>query len=175
MFAFIGTSEAADDIHKSHPKPHRLHVCLGLEAKNPGIILPDADLKVAVNECVLGTCSYNGQRCTALKILLVHESIAEAFLKKFCEAVDNLKMGLPWEEGVKITPLPEENKPGYLGGESCLELLQCHFFFFGQCFLFLIYIFIYSIFFSFFFFFCRAYQGCHCQRRDYCKCKRWKS
>ena len=114
VFAFIGTSKAADDLQKKHPKPHRLRICLGLEAKNPAIIMPDADISVAVNECVSGTLSYNGQRCTALKILLVHKSIAEKFIEKFVEAVDNLNMGVPWKEGTKITPLPEEGKPGYL-------------------------------------------------------------
>jgi glyceraldehyde-3-phosphate dehydrogenase (NADP+) len=33
---FIGTSQAADALKKSHPKPHRLRSVLGLEAKNPG-------------------------------------------------------------------------------------------------------------------------------------------
>lgn len=114
VFAFIGTSKAADSIQKAHPKPHRLRVCLGLEAKNPAIILPDADLDVAVSECILGSLSFNGQRCTALKVLFVHESISQQFLEKFTKAVDSLKIGLPWEQGVKITPLPEEGKPGYL-------------------------------------------------------------
>jgi len=113
-FAFIGTSKAADELQKAHPKPHRLRFCLGLEAKNPAIVLPDADLEVAVSECLLGTLSYNGQRCTALKILFVHEKIVDQFVKKFSEAVDNLKMGLPWEKDVKITPLPEAEKPTYL-------------------------------------------------------------
>jgi glyceraldehyde-3-phosphate dehydrogenase (NADP+) len=118
-FAFIGTSKAADDLQKAHPKPHRLRICLGLEAKNPAIILPDADLDVAVSECLLGTLSFNGQRCTALKILFVHEKIADQFVKKYAEAVDNMKMGLPWEKDVKITPLPEAEKPKYLA-----ELIQ---------------------------------------------------
>jgi len=114
VFAFIGTSTAADQVQKAHPKPHRLRVCLGLEAKNPAIILPDADMKVTVEECLLGSLSFNGQRCTALKILFVHESIADTFVTQFAQAVDNLKMGLPWEKDVKITPLPEEGKPGFL-------------------------------------------------------------
>ena len=29
VFAFIGTSKAADDLQKAHPKPHRLRICLG--------------------------------------------------------------------------------------------------------------------------------------------------
>lgn len=114
VLAFIGTSQAADALQKAHPKPHRLRICLGLEAKNPAIILPDADVQNAVEECTLGSLSYNGQRCTAIKIIFVHEEIAETFIEKFANAVDSLKIGLPWEKDVKITPLPEESKPGYL-------------------------------------------------------------
>ena len=78
-------------------------------------MLADADIEnVAVPECLLGAYSYNGQRCTALKIIFVHESVLDRFLKKFCEAVDQMALGLPWTGGVKITPLPEEGKPGYL-------------------------------------------------------------
>ena len=114
-FAFIGTSHAADELVKAHPKPHRLKLTLGLEAKNVAIVLPDADLdNIAVPECVLGSLSYCGMRCTAIKIIFVHESISGKFLEKFCATVDALPMGLPWENGVKITPLPEEHKPGYL-------------------------------------------------------------
>jgi len=113
-FAFIGSSRAADSLEKQHPYPHRLRSILGLEAKNPAIILPDADLDLTVKECILGTLSYNGQRCTALKILFVHRQIAESFLEKFTAAVNHLKFGMPWEEGVTLTPLAEPGKPDYL-------------------------------------------------------------
>jgi glyceraldehyde-3-phosphate dehydrogenase (NADP+) len=114
IFAFIGTSKAAVDLQRLHPHPNRLRVCLGLDAKNPAIVCADADVTVAVNECVLGSLSFNGQRCTALKVIYVHESIAEEFVKRFCAAVDNLKIGLPWHAGVNITPLPEPQKPAFL-------------------------------------------------------------
>ncbi|KXS11760.1 aldehyde dehydrogenase [Gonapodya prolifera JEL478] len=113
-FAFIGSTNAADALVKAHPAPHKLRMCLGLEAKNPAIILPDADLDVAVSECVLGSLSYNGQRCTAIKVIFVHESIAKPFLDKFATSVDSMKLGVPWMKDVKITPLPEENKPNYI-------------------------------------------------------------
>jgi len=113
-FAFIGSSRAADHLEKQHPKPHRLRSILGLEAKNPAIILPDANLDLTVQECIMGTLSYNGQRCTALKILFVHREIASAFLERFIAAVNALKFGMPWEEGVTLTPLAEPGKPGYL-------------------------------------------------------------
>jgi len=114
VLAFIGTSRVGDLLKKQHPKPHRLRCVLGLEAKNPAIILADADLDLTVRECVLGALSYNGQRCTALKLLFVHSSIAEAFLDKLGAAVEALTPGMPWEEGVQITPLPERGKTAYL-------------------------------------------------------------
>ena len=114
VLALIGHSSSANALQNSHPKANRLRSVLGLEAKNPGIVLPDADLELAINECIAGTLSFNGQRCTALKILYVHESISEEFNRRFCEKVDALKFGNPWEDGVQLTPLPEPNKPAYI-------------------------------------------------------------
>ncbi len=113
VLAFIGSSRVAAALEKLHPRPNRLRTILGLEAKNAAIVMPDADLELAVKECVLGSLSYNGQRCTALKMLWVHESIAEAFVKRFCDAVAALKCGMPWEPGVALTPLAEPGKPEY--------------------------------------------------------------
>ena len=114
--AFIGNSKAANALLKEHPKPNRLRMVLGLEAKNPAIVLPDADLDLAVHECVTGSLSFNGQRCTALKILFVHESIASDFIARFNQVLANLGAGMPWEPGVMLTPLPEPEKPSYLTG-----------------------------------------------------------
>jgi glyceraldehyde-3-phosphate dehydrogenase (NADP+) len=87
---------------------------LGLDAKNPAIVLADADLDITVNECIIGTLAFNGQRCTALKLIFVHRSIVDEFLKRFCTRIELLKVGLPWEEHVNITPMPEPEKPAYL-------------------------------------------------------------
>ncbi|MBT0654338.1 NADP-dependent glyceraldehyde-3-phosphate dehydrogenase [Geomobilimonas luticola] len=114
VLAFIGTSTAADALQKAHPKPHRLRLVLGLEAKNPAIVLPDADLDLAVAECIAGSLSFNGQRCTALKILFVHTAIAAEFVKRLAAAVDGLAGGMPWVPGVMVTPLPEPGKTAYL-------------------------------------------------------------
>jgi glyceraldehyde-3-phosphate dehydrogenase (NADP+) len=114
VLALIGHSSSANALQNSHPKANRLRSVLGLEAKNPGIVLPDANLDLAINECITGTLSFNGQRCTALKILYIHESISEEFNRRFCEKVDALQFGNPWEENVQLTPLPEPNKPAYI-------------------------------------------------------------
>lgn len=114
VFAFIGTNKGANDLKKLHPKPHRLKAILGLDAKNPAIILPDADIENAVSECISGSLSFNGQRCTALKLIYVHRSIADDFIKKFNTEVSKLKPGNPWDSGVNLTALPEPGKVDYL-------------------------------------------------------------
>ena len=114
VLALIGSSKVADHLKKQHPKSHRLRAILGLDAKNAAIILPDADIELTVKECVLGTLSFNGQRCTALKMLIVHESIAERFLARFTEELAKLKVGMPWEKGVQITPLPGVHRTAYM-------------------------------------------------------------
>lgn len=114
IFAFIGTNKAASDLKKLHPRPHRLRAALGLDAKNPGIVLPQVDLDNAVNEAVTGSLSFNGQRCTALKILFVHEDVVDSFIEKFNQKLLTLKPGMPWEDGVSLTPLPEPGKVDYL-------------------------------------------------------------
>ena len=114
VLALIGNSKSANALQSHHPKKNRLRLVLGLEAKNPAIVLPDCDMDLAVEECVLGSLSYNGQRCTALKMLFVHEDIIEEFNARYVSKVENLKFGLPWEDGVKLTPLPEPGKPQYI-------------------------------------------------------------
>lgn len=114
VLALIGNSKSANALIDQHPKSNRLRLVLGLEAKNPAIVLPHADLELAVKECISGSLSFNGQRCTALKILYVHEDIKTAFLEKFTEAVDSQIFGNPWDEGAFLTPLPEPDKPQYI-------------------------------------------------------------
>jgi acyl-CoA reductase-like NAD-dependent aldehyde dehydrogenase len=124
VLTLIGSSRVADELKKLHPKVNRLRAILGLDAKNAAIINKDADLDLAVSETVLGSLSFNGQRCTALKIIYVHRSIAPEFLKRLSAQVSKLKYGMPWEKGVALTPLPEPNKPTYL--TECIEDAKAH-------------------------------------------------
>jgi glyceraldehyde-3-phosphate dehydrogenase (NADP+) len=124
VLTLIGSSKVANELKKLHPKVNRLRAILGLDAKNAAIITAKADLKLAVEEVVLGSLSFNGQRCTALKIIFVHQSIAVEFIKQLNIAVENLKFGMPWEKGVTLTPLPEPQKPLYL--KECIDDAIAH-------------------------------------------------
>ena len=119
VLALIGSSKVADQLKKCHPRSNRLRAVLGLDAKNAAIVLSDADVGLAVKECIAGALSFNGQRCTAIKMIFVHETIAERFLRALCEQVAQLKIGMPWEPGVQITPMPDPAKTRYLA--ECIE------------------------------------------------------
>ena len=109
VLALIGNSKSSNALVAQHPKPNRLRQVLGLEAKNPAIVFDDANVDKAVKECVNGALSYNGQRCTALKLIFVHKSVSEEFRAKFTKAVDALALGHPAADST-LTPLPERNK-----------------------------------------------------------------
>lgn len=120
--AFIGGSKAADDLIRQHPHPHRLKVFLQLEAKNMGIFLADLfeptkemELSKALDEAVLGALSFNGQRCTALKIFFAPQDHGDKFAHAMAQRVENYTVGLPWqtfagESYSNITPLPGKNR-----------------------------------------------------------------
>ncbi len=119
VLTLIGSSRVADSLKKMHPKSNRLRAVLGLDAKNAAIVTSTADIEITVKEAVLGSLSFNGQRCTALKIFFVHKSVVDAFNKRMSEEIGKLKFGMPWEKDVTLTPLPEPNKPAYL--KECID------------------------------------------------------
>lgn len=128
--AFIGGSGAADSLIKQHPYPHRLKIFLQLEAKNMGIFLPDLfrkeseksdELSKAVDQSVLGALSFNGQRCTSLKLFFIPKGHGADFSKLIADRIDNMHVGLPWQtwgesqtDGRKtfshFTPLPNKKR-----------------------------------------------------------------
>ena len=127
--AFIGGSRAADLLIKAHPEPHRLKLFLQLEAKNMGVYMPDLfhssgndidamDWEKIMGETIAGTLSYNGQRCTALKLLFVPKEHSNTFATMLAGKVENLSVGLPWESSSgkysQITPLPNHGRVNYM-------------------------------------------------------------
>jgi glyceraldehyde-3-phosphate dehydrogenase (NADP+) len=114
MLAFIGSEGAANAIMGHHPSPVSLHKVLGLGSKNAAILLPGADIDRAVATIVKGSLGFNGQRCTAEKLIFVPRAEADRFVDRFTAAVESLHVGMPWEDDVAITPLPEPGKTGWM-------------------------------------------------------------
>jgi len=80
---------------------------LELGGKDAAIVLKDADLDEAAREIVSGAYSYSGQRCTAIKRVLVTEDVADTLTNKMLENVKKLSVGRP-EDGCEVTPLINE-------------------------------------------------------------------
>ncbi len=108
--ACLDSGAVAAAMSRLHPKPHCLRGILGSEAKNVAIVCPDADISLAAKECAHGALAFNGQNSTALKMHFVHDSVYEPFLEAFVEEVKLMRIGMPWEDGVRITPLAEPDK-----------------------------------------------------------------
>lgn len=66
---------------------HLQNPCLELGGKNPLVVMPDADLDLAVDGALFSGFGTAGQRCTSLGTVLVHESVHDAFLARFDAAV----------------------------------------------------------------------------------------
>lgn len=90
ILAFIGSNSAAQQLHMAHPKPFSVRLALGLDAKNCAIVTSKADLDVAAPEIVLGALSFNGQRCTAIKLIFAHDSIADALVARLAASIDKV-------------------------------------------------------------------------------------
>ncbi|HEY8483190.1 MAG TPA: aldehyde dehydrogenase family protein [Longimicrobiales bacterium] len=85
----------------------RMHKRLSLEmgGKNALIVMPDADLDLALDGVLWGAFGTTGQRCTATSRLLLHEAIHDAFLERLVERTAQLRLGSGLEEGVDVGPL----------------------------------------------------------------------
>ena len=88
------------------PTLKRLSMELGGAA--PLIVFEDADLDVAVDGTIAGKFRCSGQTCVCPNRVYVHESIKEAFLERLTARVATLKVGAPFDEGVKVGPLIDE-------------------------------------------------------------------
>lgn len=81
---------------------------LELGGNNGIIVTENADLDLALRAVVFAAAGTAGQRCTTLRRLIVHESIAEEFTRRLVKAYESIPIGDPWEEGVLMGPLINE-------------------------------------------------------------------
>jgi aldehyde dehydrogenase (NAD+) len=78
---------------------------LELGGNNALIVTETADLSLALRAVVFAAAGTAGQRCTTLRRLIVHESVAERFTQSLVQAYRSLPVGNPWDDGVLIGPL----------------------------------------------------------------------
>lgn len=99
---FTGSTEIGRRISKITTM---VPLLMELGGKDAAIVLENADLDLAANNIVAGAYSYSGQRCTAVKRILVVDSVADELVEKVKAKITKLKVGNPLEEDVDIVPL----------------------------------------------------------------------
>ncbi len=119
---FTGSSEVGKEIGGLCGR-HLQNPCLELGGKNPLVVMPDADLDLAVEGALFSGFGTAGQRCTSLGTVIVHDSIHDEFLSRFTKAVEEASIGDPNEEVLYGPMLSERFGERFLGW---LDLIQEH-------------------------------------------------
>jgi len=94
---FTGSSEVGRSVATLCGE-HLVAPTLELGGKNPLVVMPDADLDLAVEGALFSGFGTAGQRCTSLGITAVHASVHEVFLERFTAAVEAARIGDPFED-----------------------------------------------------------------------------
>jgi glyceraldehyde-3-phosphate dehydrogenase (NADP+) len=119
MISFTGGTNTGTRLSK---KAGMIPLVLELGGKDPGIVREDADLNEAAKHIISGAFSYSGQRCTAIKRVLVHNSVADELASILKDEIEKLTVGSP-EEGSTVVPLIDEKSADFVQGliEDALE------------------------------------------------------
>jgi aldehyde dehydrogenase (NAD+) len=83
-------------------------VLLELGGNNAAIVTPSADLDLTVRGIVFAAAGTAGQRCTSLRRVIVHSSVADELVERLRSAYASLPIGSPLEAGTLVGPLIDE-------------------------------------------------------------------
>jgi aldehyde dehydrogenase (NAD+) len=92
------------------------HVSLELGGKNPVIVMPDADLDLAVEGILWGAFGTAGQRCTATSRLIAVGDVADRLLPKLVERAKKMKIGNAADSSVDIGPIVSKKQRDRIHG-----------------------------------------------------------
>lgn len=105
---FTGSTRAGREVAKLAGEALKKCV-LELGGSDPALILPDANLDLAISQCVQGRYQNSGQSCIAIKRFIVDTLVYEEFLERFIEQSRLLQMGDPMDEEVDIGPIARDD------------------------------------------------------------------
>ncbi|MFV8382198.1 5-carboxymethyl-2-hydroxymuconate semialdehyde dehydrogenase [Corynebacterium hindlerae] len=104
LISFTGESRTGQIIF-ANAAPYLKGLSMELGGKSPAIVFEDADLEEAVNACIFGVFSLNGERCTAGSRILVQRDIYDEFVEKYAAQAKRVKVGLPSDPKTEVGAL----------------------------------------------------------------------
>jgi aldehyde dehydrogenase (NAD+) len=108
VISFTGSTDVGSSIGRVCGEMHK-RLSLEMGGKNAQIVMPDADMELAIDGVLWGAFGTTGQRCTATSRLLLHEDIHDDFVERLIERAKQLKLGYGADDGVEVGPLITEH------------------------------------------------------------------
>jgi aldehyde dehydrogenase (NAD+) len=109
VIGFTGSTAVGSEI-ASRAGAMNKKVSLEMGGKNAQIVMPDADLELALEGVLWGAFGTTGQRCTATSRLILHEAIYDDFINRLITKASKLKIGPGLEEGTEMGPVINEKQ-----------------------------------------------------------------
>jgi aldehyde dehydrogenase (NAD+) len=107
LVSFTGSTQQGRNVSRSLAGRFGRAI-LELGGNNAVIVMPDADLDMAVRACLFAAVGTAGQRCTSLRRLIVHEDVHDHVVKQLVKAYRNVRIGDPLQRGTLMGPLVDE-------------------------------------------------------------------
>jgi aldehyde dehydrogenase (NAD+) len=104
VISFTGSTQVGKKISAAAAKTLK-RVSLELGGKNAQIVIPDADLELALDGVLWGAFGTAGQRCTATSRLILHEAIHDKFLAMLIKRAEKLRLGNGLEPTTEVGPV----------------------------------------------------------------------
>ncbi len=104
VISFTGSTDTGRSIGETCGRMHK-RLSLEMGGKNAQIVMPDADMELALEGVLWGAFGTTGQRCTATSRLLLHRDIEDAFLEGLMERTAELRLGDGLEDETDVGPL----------------------------------------------------------------------
>jgi len=104
VISFTGSTEIGSRLGEICGRMHK-RLSLEMGGKNAQIVMPDADLDLAVDGVLWGAFGTTGQRCTATSRLLLHEDVHDRLLELLVGRVTRLRLGPGLDEGTEVGPM----------------------------------------------------------------------
>ncbi len=104
VISFTGSTDVGSAIGRVCGEMHK-RLSLEMGGKNAQIVMPDANMELALDGVLWGAFGTTGQRCTATSRLLLHEEIHDEFVGRLVERAATLRLGDGLEDGTEVGPL----------------------------------------------------------------------
>ena len=105
VLSFTGSPEVG---WKMKSLANKKHVVLELGGNAAAIVADDADLRLAIDELLVGGFAYSGQVCIHTQRIYVHDSLKDDFINGFVEGVEHLQVGDPLDEDTEFGIMIDE-------------------------------------------------------------------